>query len=426
MNYIFNFPDIGEGLDEGTIVEWLVKKGQKIEAGDNIVTMETDKVVAEIPSPKSGVVKALFGKVGDVVKVGEALIEIEIEGETSSSETDNTNSKTEAVEEEGAGVVGTLEVASNNAIMRASDEGFSKTEETQQTNVKKALATPVARAMAKDLGIDINKVKGTGPAGRVMKDDIKNYHQNYAKQTVVSSNSTQVNENRVDVEQLSQIRKTIATNMTRSKHNAAHMALFDDVEISELYNIRKKYKTKFEQENIKLTYLPFVLKAVALALKKHRQLNAELDLEGSKMIYKNYYNIGIAVDTERGLVVPVIRDVDKLSIKEIAIKVQEISEKARDNKISLDDMKDGTFSVTSYGSIGGKYAFPVINYPQAGILGIGRIFEQPIVKNGQITVGKILPLSVSVDHRIVDGGEVSRFINTVMAYLSDPVSLLFD
>lgn len=422
MNYIFNFPDIGEGLDEGTIIEWLVKKGQKIESGDILVTMETDKVVAEIPSPKGGIIKSVFGKIGDVIKVGEALVEIELEGEENSS----NEPKVEAVEEEGAGVVGTLEVAGNSAIMRSSEEGFSKQETEQQTKSKKVLATPVARAMAKDLGIDINQVKGTGPAGRVMKADIKKHNKSYQPQTNPLPQNNFDNEPRVEIEQLSQIRKTIASNMIRSKHNAAHMALFDEVEISELYSIRKKYKEKFAQDGIKLTYLPFILKATALALKKHRQLNSEMDFDGGKMIYKNYYNIGIAVDTDRGLVVPVIRDVDKLSIKQIALKIQEITVKARGNKISMEDMKDGTFSVTSYGSFGGKFAFPVINYPQAGILGIGRITEQPVVKNGELAVGTVLPLSISVDHRIVDGAEVSRFINTVMEYLSDPVSLLFD
>lgn len=422
MNYIFNFPDIGEGLDEGTIIEWLVKKGQKIEAGDILVTMETDKVVAEIPSPKAGIVKATFGKIGDVIKVGEALVEIDLE----TNENTEQKPKIEAVEEEGAGVVGTLEIAGNSAIMRSSEEGFSKQNTEQKSQHKKVLATPVARAMAKDFGIDINQVKGSGPAGRVMKDDIKRHNQSSYNQHITETKEEKTQSNRVMIEQMSQIRKTIASNMIRSKHNAAHMALFDEVEISELYSIRKKFKQKFADEGIKLTYLPFILKATALSLKKHRQLNSEMDFDGGKMIYKNYYNLSIAIDTERGLVVPVIKDVDKLSIKEIAQKIEELSEKARQNKLTLNDMKDGTFSVTSYGSVGGKFAFPVINYPQAGILGIGKISEQPVVKNGQLAIGIVLPLSISVDHRIVDGAEVSKFINTLMGFLSDPISLLFD
>ena len=170
--------------------------------------------------------------------------------------------------------------------------------------------------------------------------------------------------------------------------------------------------------------MPFVVKATALALKKFKALNSEMDLENGNLIYKKYYNIGIAVDTDDGLLVPVIKDADKKSLKELAVEIAEISEKARTRSISLDDMKDGTFTITSYGSIGGKYAVPVINYPQAGILGIGRIYEAPVVKDGEIKVGNNLPISLSVDHRIVDGGEVTRFLNEIMLYLGEPVAML--
>ena len=208
--------------------------------------------------------------------------------------------------------------------------------------------------------------------------------------------------------------------------NTVPMSVHEEVEISELIRIREKYKTSYAEKNVKLTYLSFVLKATALALKKHRILNAQFDLENNRMIYKNYYNIGIAVDTAEGLVVPVIRDVDKLSIFEIAAKVAEYSEKGRDRKLTLDDMKDGTFTITNYGALGGIFAAPVINYPQAGILGVGRIVKTPVVKNDQVVVGNVLPLSLTVDHRIVDGGEVTRFLNQVMRYLEEPISLIME
>ena len=413
MKYIFNFPDIGEGLEEGRIVEWLVKKGQRVKLNEILVTMETDKVVAEIPSPKTGIISDLFGKVGDVIKVGDALVEFELEGDESK--------EIEVVEEEGAGVVGTLELAGNNAVMQSSNEGIDEEQKIEETT-RKVLATPVARAMAKDLNVDINKVKGTGPAGRVMKKDIQEYYDSQFKPTKTAKTEHLVQEAEIEIEQMSQIRKTIALNMSKSKHNAAHMTLFDDVEISELIRIREKYKNT--KEDLKITYLPFIIKAVAKALKQHKSLNSQMDIEKGEIIYKKYYNIGIAMDTERGLIVPVIKNADKLEIIEIAEKLKELTDKANSNKLSLDDMKGGTFSITSYGSIGGKYAVPVINYPEAAILGIGRIFEQPVVKNGQIVIGKVLPLSISVDHRIVDGAEVSRFINTLSGYLSDPVSLI--
>ena len=430
--YIFKFPDIGEGLEEGIILEWKVKKGQKVETGDILVIMETDKVAAEIPSPKTGIITQLFGKEGDVIRVGEALVEIELENEEEISQglqEPIPNKKIETIEEEGAGVVGTLEVATGAAILSASKEGIEQKEESKKKKGKKVLATPVARAMAKDLGVDINLVQGTGPAGRVTKKDILSYIEKAQHQkSVIAKTETIIKEveDLIEEEPLSQIRKTIARNMIRSKHNAAHMAVFDEVEISSLIEIRNKYKEIYAKENVKLTYLPFILKATSLALKKHKVLNAELNMDIGKIIYKKYYNIGIAVDTPRGLMVPVIRNVDKLSIKQLAIEIQTITAKINENKITLEDMKDGTFTITSYGSIGGKFAFPVINYPQVAILGIGRISEQPIVHNGKIVIGKVLPLSISADHRIVDGAEVSRFLNTIMEYLANPVSMIME
>jgi len=435
MRHVFKFPDIGEGLEEGTIVEWYVKKGQEVESGQSLVQVETDKVTTDIPSPKTGTIAALYGKEGETINVGDPLAEIEIEGvegeEAVEEEQKQPAGPTEegVEEEEGAGVVGTIEVAGDGSHLPSSDEGVeAKEEEAEEKPKKKALATPVARALAKDLGVDINKIKGTGPGGRVMKEDIHNYVDQQGKSTgkaVPAAEAEPAQE--VEYEDMTQIRKTIAKNMSRSKQNAAHMSVMDEVEISELVRIRSKYKEKYKDEGLKLNYLPFILKATALALKKHRQLNAEMDMDNGKMIYKKYYNIGIAVDTDKGLVVPVIKNVDKLSIYELAQKTNEIAEKARKGELSMEDMKDGTFTITSYGSIGGQFAVPVINYPQAGILGIGRILKKPVVNNqDEVVPGNILPLSMSVDHRIVDGGEVSRFLNTMMSYLGDPINLIME
>lgn len=427
MRYIFNFPDIGEGLDEGTILEWYVVKGQQIKSGDPLVKMETDKVVTDIPSPKTGTLTMVYGKIGEVIHVGNPLVEIEIEGvEGAAAVAEQKKLEFDVVEEKGAGVVGTLEVAGNNAYLPSSDEGSSSEPATAEKSMKKVLATPVARAYAREFNVDINLVTGTGPGGRVMKEDIKNYFESSKRIEDNAKVVPQLPTDRITYQPLSQIRKTIAKNMTTSKHTAVHMTVHEEVEISELIRIRDKFKKQFSDKDIKISYLPFVLKAVALALKKHPTLNAELDLEGNRMVFKNYVNIGIAVDTEDGLVVPVIRDVDQLTIAELAVKVMEIAEKGRTRQLSLNDMKDGTFTVTNYGSIGGLYAVPVINYPQAAILGIGRLFEKPIFKGTEVVKGSFFPLSLSVDHRIVDGGETTRFINTVMAYLNEPVLMLLD
>jgi pyruvate dehydrogenase E2 component (dihydrolipoamide acetyltransferase) len=410
MRYIFKFPDIGEGLEEGTIVEWHVEKGQSVKMGDSLVTMETDKVVTAIPSPRDGIIAAKFGKVGETIHVGSALVEIDMEGVEGEAAVAEVN-KPEAVEEEGAGVVGTLEVAGNSAVLSASKEGVSNTSSDSNKTVK-VLATPVARALAKESGIDINNVKGTGPAGRVTKDDILRFATDKSKPATSISSSA--------------VSLPASEHLVEIEHNAAHMTVFEEVEISELDRIRKKYKEILSQNGIKLTYLAFIVKAVALSLRKFRALNAEIDMEKGNMIYKKYYNIGIAIDTPKGLVVPVIRNADKISVKEIASQIQEISDKARDGKLTLDDMKDGTFTITSYGSIGGLFAVPVINYPQAAILGIGRISKRPVVKEDAVVPGLVLPLSLSVDHRIADGGETARFVNSVMDYLAEPVSIIMD
>lgn len=388
--------------------------------------METDKVVTDIPSPRDGTIASIYGTEGETINVGDALVEIEMEGVDGEQAIEEANKpETEAVEEEGAGVVGTLEIAGNNAFLPASGEGMEDTNTETPTKKKKILATPVARALAREMDIDINLVKGSGPAGRVMKEDIKDFDKQEAYKAPKQF-ATEDTSELIEIEKLSQLRKTIAKNMIESKHNAAHMTVFDDAEVSELIRVRNKFKAQFENEGNKLNYLPFILKATALALKKHKSLNAQMDLEKGVMIYKKYYNIGIAVDTPDGLIVPVIRDVDKKSIKQLSIETTQIAQKARDRSISLEDMRDGTFTLTSYGSIGGKYAVPVINYPQAAILGIGRMSEQPIVKNGELAVGNTLPLSLSVDHRIVDGGDVTRFLNDIISYLNEPVRLIMD
>ena len=422
MRYIFKFPDIGEGLTEGIIIEWYVDKGTAIKVGQSLVKMETDKVVTDIPSPREGVIAARYGKVGETIHVGETLVEIEIAGEAAS---EAKPPQIEAVEEKGAGVVGTLEVASNNAFLPASDEGTEIGKEQSVAIRKKVLATPVARAMAREMNIDITQVIGTGPAGRVMKSDIQKYHAPvaYAPRVNVPETSTK-SEGLFEIKPMSQIRKSIARNMLRSKQSTAHMTLFEEPEVTALVAARSKYKDEFSKEGLSLTYLPFVIKAVVSALKRHRELNAEMDLEKGNIIYKNYYNIGIAVSTPDGLVVPVIRNADMLSIKDLSKALSEIAEKARERKLTLEDMKDGTFTITNYGALGGWFGVPVINYPQVGILGIGRINQKPVVVNNEIKAGNVMPLSLSVDHRMIDGAEATEFLLDVARGISDPLSLI--
>jgi pyruvate dehydrogenase E2 component (dihydrolipoamide acetyltransferase) len=428
MQYTFNFPDLGEGLEEGTILEWYVKEGDSVKVGDSIVQMETDKVVADIPSPRSGIIAARYGDVGDVIHVGAPLVQIELKDVVSEQAVTAERSASQPIpeSEEAAAVVGTIELAGDNSLLAESNEGLSPSGYIKD-ETRKVLATPVARALSKEMGIDIRDVPGSGPSGRVRKEDILNFRYQTspatAKTELVGSADTADD---VTYEPLTQIRKTIAKNVLHSKHNAAHMSVFEEVEITPMMQVITRYKQAFADKGVKLTYLPFIVKAVAQALKHHPQLNAQIDSENNRMIVRHRYNIAIAVDTPDGLVVPVIRDADRLSIFQIAKQVGELASKARARKLTLEDMKDGSFSVTSFGSMGGIFATPVINYPQAGILGIGRIMKTPVVREDEIVIGNIMPLSLTVDHRIVDGGETARFLKRVIDYLADPVSLFME
>lgn len=435
---IFRFPDIGEGLEEGTIHEIYVKEGQAVKAGDLLVSMETDKVTADIPSPRTGIVLKIFGKPGDVIHVGEALAEIKVEGEEdvlSAAEMASGHllEEDEGIEDEVAGVVGTLESAGAEGVLPASEEKTAarhaplpaSAEQEYFPSGRKVFATPHVRSIAREMGIDIRKINGTGPGGRITREDLE-------KVAVSSSPAEKTwmaqlwDADDVSYEPLTQLRKTIARNMLNSKHNAAHVTVIEEVEISELIAIREKYKAKYAERNAKLTYLPFIVKATVLALKQHRIMNAQMDLENNRMIYKNQYNIGIAMDTPEGLVVPVIRNADKLSLFEIAQQISNFAAKARERKLTLDDMKGGTFTISNFGSISGIFGTPVINYPQVGILGVGRIVEQPVVKNHKVEVGNVLGLSLSVDHRVVDGGDTARFLKQITDHLADPISLMMD
>ena len=231
---------------------------------------------------------------------------------------------------------------------------------------------------------------------------------------------------RTTVVEISQLRKTIASRMMTSRRETAFMSVFEEVEISRLEEALSRYRPEFADRGVKLTYLPFIVKAVTRALTEHPVMNSEVDFAKGIIIQKKYYNIGIAVDTDEGLFVPVLRDADKKNIGELAGEIAEFAEKARNRKITLEDMKDGTFSISNYGPIGGLFATPIINYPQAGILGVGRIVKRPVVADGGIVPGRLLPLSLSADHRVIDGGEAARFLNTCMRNIADPVRMVLE
>jgi len=433
MRFEFQFPDIGEGIHEGVITKWLVQEGDDIEEGESVAEVETDKVTTEIPSPRSGKVLELKANKGDTINVGDVFVIIGKEDESGDIEEDvnpkeEEQIEKEQVEEETAGVVG--QVVASSDVIPSSTEGSPQTKKTEER--RKVLATPVARQLAKDLGVDIKAVKGSGPNGRVMKDDIRKASEEKSKPEVKETGQRDRQPKKLSISEdlpveripLTKIRKTIAEKMSESRFTIPHTTAMDEIDISRLHEFRKKYKDVLKEEDVSLTYLPFIIKATIAALKKYPEFNSSLDEENDELVLKKYFNIGVATDTDRGLMVPVIKDADKMNLVEIAKAIEDLSTRAKDNQIQLSQLKGGSFSVTNYGSIGGYFGIPIINYPESAILGIGRVVEKPIVKDGEIVAAHILPLSLSYDHRIIDGASGARFLNLLKELLADPDMLL--
>ncbi len=417
MAYEFKFPDIGEGLTEGEIVRWLVKEGDEIKEGQPLVEVETDKALAEIPSPRTGVILKLLAKEKEIVKVGQVIVIFGEKGESITAPPPKPKS---------VGVVGELEEAPEEAPAA----------EVRADAVKLALvsphamATPAVRALAKELGVGIDKVRGTGPEGRVLEKDVRQAAEAKEKPVEEVKRPTKVKKydlyGYVDRLPLRGVRRSIAKAMVKSKYTAPHVTTMDEADVTELWKIREKEKKAAEKKGIKLTILPFIIKAVIAGLVEHPYLNATLDDENEEIILKKYYNIGVATDTPEGLMVPVVKNAKDKSILQLAGELTQLAEKARNRTIDLADLKGGTFTITNYGALGGIYGTPIINHPEVAILGTGKIKDMPVVKDGKIEIRKILFLALSFDHRVVDGAEAARFLNTVIARLEDPDLILLE
>lgn len=425
--YEFKFADIGEGIHEGKILKWHYKVGDKVKEGETLVVVETDKVNAELPSPVDGIIASLGAKEGDTIHVGQVLVVINDGTGASLPEVKKEEPKKEAISEGKAapGVIGQIEV-SEEVMASSSELSTSIKEEVTQ----KALATPVARQMAKDLGLDINKIKGTGEFGRVLKEDIQKAYD--AKQTPKAVAQPQVNVPKVsvsaqgDVEyvEITKLRKAIVKSMTLSKQVIPHTVLMDEIIVDKLVELRNKVKEQAAAQNIKLTYMAFIMKAVVLALKKFPHFNASFDQENDRMILKKYYNIGMAVDTKDGLIVPNIKDADKKSILELARELRDVADQTIARTVQLAQLQNATFSITNFGAADVAYGTPIIPHPEVGILGVGKISQKPVVVDGEIKVAYVLPLSLAVDHRVIDGAEAGRFLNVIKSLLNDPMMLL--
>lgn len=420
--YDLKFADIGEGIHEGQILKWYYKVGDKVKEGETLVVIETDKVNAEIPSPVDGTIVKLGAEVGEIIHVGETLVIIDDgSGASLDNQTEEKDDpKKEVVDEEGAGVVGELEV-SDEVIAPATHQ------ETTQTP-KQILATPLARKLAHDLGVDITKVIGTGENNRVMKTDILGYYEQTQKPQEKSQpapvSMPKIAGEGIRREKITKLREAIVKSMTTSKAIIPHTTLMDELDVSELVKFRKEQKEIAEQMGIKLTYLPFIIKAVTKTIEEYPIFNSSFDHETNEIIYKDFINIGIAVDTPDGLIVPNIKNAHQKSIYQLANELTELAQAARNRTLSLDQIQNGTFTITNYGAVDSTFGVPVIKHPEVAILGIGKIHKKPIVRNNEIVIADILPLSMAVDHRIIDGADAGRFMMRFKELLKNPILLL--
>jgi 2-oxoglutarate dehydrogenase complex dihydrolipoamide succinyltransferase (E2) component len=396
-------PDIGEGIAEGEILKWLVKEGEKVTEEQPLVEVMTDKVNVQIPSPRTGTVTSILAKEGESVKVGQVILVID-----SGSAEANGPKPTESTPKPDA---------APSQQVQGSRQGAAA--------VEGVLATPATRKLAREMGVDVTKVRGSGSMGRITEEDIRKAatqgRETGGQATIASPSIGRPNEERVPVRGL---RKIVAERMAKSIHTTAQVTHVDEADMTELVLLREAFKGSAEKRGVKLTFLPLMIKAVIPALKEFPYVNASLDDEAGEIILKKSYNIGIATDTESGLVVPVVKDADKRDVFEIAAEIQQLAARARSGQLTLDDVHGSTFTITNQGSVGGLFATPIINYPESAILGTHKISKRPLVRDGKIEIRDVMYLSLSFDHRILDGAYAARFVNRVIGVIQDPKLLL--
>lgn len=383
----FKFPDLGEGLVEGEIIKWHVKEGDYVKEGDPLVDVMTEKATVTLPSPATGRVAKILAKEGETVKVGQVLCLIE--------------------------------------PAEAPPKAESPPEARQEVR-----AMPAARKLARELGVDLSKISGTGPGGVITVEDVKRAAE--AKKPEASPAAAKPEaaprpatparaEERLPVRG---IRRAVAEKMKKAKTQVPHAYHVDEVDVTELVALRERLKAK--AEGVRLTFTPFFVKAAVAALKKYPLLNSAFDEERGEIVVKKYYNIGVAVDTEEGLTVVVVKNADSKSLLEIAGELQEMAERARAGKLTLDDVRDSTFTITNIGAIGGLWGLPILNYPETAILATGQIRKAPRVVGDQVAARHVMYIAVSFDHRVVDGGYVARFANYLKELLESPDLLVLN
>ncbi len=434
----FRLPDIGEGVVEGELIRWLVKPGDVVAEDQPMFEVMTDKATVEIPSPRKGTIVATHGKEGEIIKVGDVVVALEMAAGETAPVIHGHGGRSEAPVPAPAPVPEPLAAPAPSPIAQAASlppviaaaAPIVTPEPAVPVREGRALATPATRKLARDMGIDLQLVPGSGDRGRVTKDDVRQFAERKltaaTRALAAPAPLPVLNAALEERLPLRGMRKKIAEKMVQSKFTAPHFTYMDELEASKLIELRAELKAQAQAEGVKLTYLPFIMKAVVTALKKYPNLNASLDDATGEIVLKRYYNLGIAVAGEQGLVVPVIKDVDRKGILQLAREVQEAAERARIGRSLPDELRGGTFTLSSIGSVGGLFATPILNHPEVGILAIMKIQERPVVRGGQIVVGNMMNLALSFDHRVVDGSVGADFTNHVIRLLEQPNRLLLE
>jgi pyruvate dehydrogenase E2 component (dihydrolipoamide acetyltransferase) len=478
MAFEFKLPDIGEGIHEGEIVQWLVQPGAFVAEDQAIVEVMTDKVTAEIPSPVSGVIRELRGKAGEVIRVGAVIAVLDekasadsaakpTQTSVASAEKPNTSadSGTKSDEKQPTAtssqkpsmqnVEATASTATPNQLPTPSSEAANaqQLDKAVGTNgngkpqpvamapappgatANQVLAAPATRKLARQLGVDLGTVPGSGPLGRVTQTDVRQFQTAGSGQSfgmpssvgsgIPSGGFRSGGERRVP---FTGLRRKIAEHLVKSKQTAPHFAYVEEVDMSRLVAMRNELLPVADEQGVKLSYLPFVIKAVIAGLRKYPVLNSQLDDVKQELVYKNDIHMGIAVATEQGLIVPVVKHADQKNLFALAREIVDLAGKARSGKLALEELKGGTFTLTSIGSIGGLFGIPILNHPEVGIMGVNKIERRPVVReiDGKecIVIRDMMHLSISCDHRVVDGAEAALFVKEVIQYLENPTRLL--
>ncbi len=410
MAFVFNFPDVGEGIHEGRVVEWLVAEGDTVAEDQAMLKVETDKAVVELPSPRTGTVLRLHAAADTAIFVGDALVTI--------------GSPDEELPEDDTSVV-----ESHSAPAPAPVAVETEASATHAVAARRPLATPRTRTLARKLGVELSQIVGSGSGGRITDEDVQRVadgggaaqSQPVAPVGVVAATA----DGEVERVPITHLRKIIANAMRASKHNAAHVTHVDEADVTDLMAHYRRAKPVIEERTgVRFTLLPFFIKALVATLQKYPIFNASVDEEQQEILFKKYYNIGVAVDTPEGLIVPVIRDADRKDMVELAAEVADKAERARSRQLALDEIRGGSCTLTNIGPLGGVFATPIINQPELAIVGLHAIKERPEVVDGEIAIRKMMYLSISFDHRYIDGAEAARFMSDMVRLVSEPMVLM--